>query len=1438
MRTAPSFVARFSRSIAVAGAVAILLVVSTSLAGAQDRAGERGYEIELAGYSVDPLKLEAAVPKEKMLDREALQRLRQQPGYYIVQFERPMTAKLREELSSRFGLDLREYIPNLAYLERLDPPRRAKLSEHPAVRAVVPFQPAFKVSPTIGKFEPRTEERKKVEGLLLRAILFPEAEPRETAKQLREIGATRIDIRDDREIGGVARLRFVLDDREAVEKIARLPEVRWIEEVGEIIIDNVNAATTIQSGTAGTAPVWNSDLHGEDQIIGIIDSAPPDINHCFFQDTVDNTPGPAHRKILDIRNDAGLAAGGHATFTAGNAAGDDFNNPGAHNRRGGAWAARLVAGTTTDVDNGTLLSELTAAAGIGARIHTNSWHDNTAGAGNAATYNQNAADVDNFTFNNQDHLVFGSMGNNSEEQGPPGTAKNAVGVNAAQADPNEGNIGDGNPGPTADGRRKPDLVTVGCNIQSATVSTACNTGPRSACATSYATPHAAAAATLVRQYFDQGWYPTGTRQPHHVFIPTGALIKATLVNSTINMAGPAGYPSNQEGWGIVRLDDAMFFPGDARNLRVWDVRHGDGLTTGVTRTHTVNVTDPGEPLRVTLVFSDPPGTAGATNPTVNDLDLRVTTPDGTQTFRGNVFAGGTSTTGGAADGINTVEMVVINNPAAGEWTIAVDGTSVAVGDPGQGYALAATGDFPEPPAPTGDQNLLVVRANFSDVAVTPSLPNLQNKIADVVDYYDEVSYGEIEIIPDYRGPISLDQPRSYYYHPSRSLLVEMTQEVVDKLLTADPDVFDRGTADPADDIDRILVVTNDPGFDKDRATTGPWPYDMPAGLPRPLSVSVHSFQNSVAHYTHGLGHQFGFVDLYAYPGVVFPRAYVDQWDNMGGFYNNVHVLAWQKEKPGWIAGHGGDVTYIPRPTAGTTTTSNDLQLFLQSETGANRKAIALGLSEGAATADDEDVFYMIEARDNASADYDAALPASGVLIYYVNELIPPGEGPVIIRDASPGTATLDDATFGVGDGTTIPGTGITVTVKAGTGGAAYNIDITYSPPATDYNVNITRGDTIGGQFYSYFSPDIWVDSPKNGFNLGGGPPPHEDREDPVIGEVNRIYARVSNDGPGDAFDFDIKWRVSEPYHTVGGEADFDSFVGIKHVNQLNDSAQTIQFVEWTPVDDGDPHSCVRVDLINLVGTDTNEHDNWAQENLREVESITASPYTTVQHRYDLSNPYDEEELFYFRVHGVPAGWDVQLIPRKALLKPGERTEVYVLITPPEDAKVCTEERATIESWAARDHTLVPVGGGVLQVDLRRRTEMTFDTGLRRCDDRDFDLLVRQLAEAAKMQGRDVDIQRIREEAKKRFRDCRRIVVQGCTNPPAKNQEIVVKYEPPVGDPVYRTVKTDANGCYEDFFLTVDEGNWKVSAEYPGDNCNGSVTVPPRVVCLCQRGQRG
>lgn len=1379
--------------------------------------------IDILEYSFDPLEEKPDIPENLRAEEAPDGR----PAHYLVQFSASPDREARERLQKRYRLALDTYYPTFTYLELLDRQTLDRLREDPLFRAVTRYEPAFKISSNIGQTKFRTEERLDIEGLLLWVVLFPEADPRAVGEQVDRMGGKTLAVLDEREIGGTARLRVLLPDDSLLPDIARFEEVRWIEEIGENVDDNVNAATTNQSGTAGTSPVWNQSLRGEGQIIGILDSSPVDTNHCFFQDPVNNTPGPAHRKVLAIRNVNGDNAGGHANFVAGCAAGDDFNNPGTHANRGSAWAARLVSGNRRDLSlfggSSTLLSELNAAASMGAFIHSNSWHENNVDSNNDAIYSQTSVDADTFMWNNEDHLILGSAGNTNEEQGAPGTAKNAICVAAAQADPNENNLGDGNPGPTADGRRKPDLVGVGCGITSSTAGTPCGTNA-GGCATSWATPHMSGAAALVRQYYTEGWYPSGAREPAAAFVPSGALIKATLLNSTRNMTGTgvANIPDQNQGWGLIRLDDALFFAGDPLNLRVWDTRNADGLLSGETNDHHVDVATNTQRLKVTLVWTEPPSAANAAAPLVNNLDLRVTSPGGGQVFLGNQFNNAVSVVGGAADTTDNIEMVLVNNPAPGDWTIEVIGTAVNVGNPGQGYALVVTADLTEPPATTGVQDTLVVRVKFSDIAFEPPLPNLQNLIQDVADYIDEISYGQASVNALYRGAITLDQPKDYYYHPSRSLLVELVEEVVDKLVIAEPNLFNRGTGDPADDIDRMIIVTNDVNFTGDWATTGPWPYSTPGGFDRPISVSVQSYNNNAARFTHGLLHQIGMVDLYAHPGVVFPRPYVDEWDNMAGLFNNVHPLVWSKLRAGWLSAPT-DITYVPRPAAGASYAGlNPIPLFLQETAGATRKAVAIGLTQGAATIGQENAFYYIEARSNSLGGYDDSLPASGVLIYYVNELIPQGQGPVILRDKSLTTTSLVDAVFDVGDSHSIPGTGITITIQAGTGGADYNIQLAYTPPVTDYNVRITRGDTISGQFYNYFSPDIWVDSPKNGYNQTAGPLPHDQREQPVIGAINRLYARITNDGPGTAFDFDVRFRISDPYHTVGGEADFDKFVGITHVDSLASGASTNVFVDWTPASTADPHVCLLVDIINLVGTDTNPNDHEAQENLRKVTSVTASPFHLVTYDYDLTNPYEDAALFYFRAEGVPPGWTVDLSPHKILLNPGENMKGQATLTPPKDAKVCTSEFIAVTSWTPRGDTLINVGGGIVQVDLRRSQAITLEAGGERCSDKEVEMLARQ----AKEMGEQLDFETI-------FKLCNRIVVKGCTFPPQANQEIIVKFTAPDGSVEYHTVKTDDDGCFEDIMVTIDDGIWKVEAEYPGGKCEGPATSRPRHICICR-----
>ncbi|MEO5568492.1 MAG: hypothetical protein ABIR92_08370, partial [Gemmatimonadaceae bacterium] len=152
-------------------------------------------------------------------------------------------------------------------------------------------------------------------------------------------------------------------------------------------------------------------------------------------------------------------------------------------------------------------------------------------------------------------------------------------------------------------------------------------------------------------------------------------------------------PSYEQGFGFPVLDDALYFPGDRRLLRIVDVPLSQGLAATQSATIRVNLRS-GTPFRAVLVWTDPPGTASASTAIpprlVNDLDLRVVTPDGSP------LLGNERLHPGQADRLNNVEVVSIVNPAAGNHSVTVTVNRLGFNDR-QSYALVITGDLAEEP---------------------------------------------------------------------------------------------------------------------------------------------------------------------------------------------------------------------------------------------------------------------------------------------------------------------------------------------------------------------------------------------------------------------------------------------------------------------------------------------------------------------------------------------------------------------------------------------------------------------------------------------------------------------------------------------------------------------------------------------------------------------
>ncbi len=580
--------------------------------------------------------------------------------YFLLQGNAPVDEANKAALRAR-GLELMDYVPNHSWIVRGTAAQVTQCANAGLAVWSSPLHPAYRIEPGLLA---STETRR------VAVLGFAGIDLTTLRAQIAAAGGAVLEEHEQ-----IDRWLVLVNATPAlVRELARCHDVQWVEP--ESVVTERNDAMTwaVQTSVANSRTIWTRGLHGEGQVIGHMDGAISQ-SSCHFSDPI-NPIGPNHRKIVYVSG-AG-ATNSHGTHTAGTSAGDQFPVNGSTATRGLAYAAKIAHSNNYSAAAWSGLA--VTHRNNGARVHTNSW-----GNDGTTVYNSHCNAIDAFSWTYEDNLVLFAETNLSTLKNPE-NAKNLVAVGNAQNGANYNNKGGGGVGPTVDGRRKPDLFAPGTSIVSAGTA-ACSTSTSTG--TSMACPAATAASALIRQYFQNGFYPTGAANVADGFSPTAALTKAVLVNTCQDMTGVAGYPSNSEGWGRIVLEESLHFSGDTGRLWVTDVRRANGLVTGAFREFTVDVTATTRPLEVTLAFTDFAGTVNAANPVINDLSLVVTAPGGAVQYLGNVFAGGVSSTGGAADLINNVERVAIAVPTIGTWTFRVTGTAVPQGP--CGFGLCASG---------------------------------------------------------------------------------------------------------------------------------------------------------------------------------------------------------------------------------------------------------------------------------------------------------------------------------------------------------------------------------------------------------------------------------------------------------------------------------------------------------------------------------------------------------------------------------------------------------------------------------------------------------------------------------------------------------------------------------------------------------------------------
>ncbi len=207
-------------------------------------------------------------------------------------------------------------------------------------------------------------------------------------------------------------------------------------------------------------------------------------------------------------------------------------------------------------------------------------------------------------------------------------------------------------GPVQDGRLKPEVVTLSFGM----TSTSNNYNYGGFGGSSGATANASGIATLL---YEQ--YKNINNEN-----PKGSLIKAVMCN-TADDKGNFG-PDYIYGYGALNAEKAA--------LAIQNNQFDFGETTSVGEeiTFTIPVTANQKDLRVMLYWNDIESTIFNVKALINDLDLKVVAPDGTEILPYVLNPNPANVADVATRGIdrlNNGEQVIINNPQAGNYTIKV-----------------------------------------------------------------------------------------------------------------------------------------------------------------------------------------------------------------------------------------------------------------------------------------------------------------------------------------------------------------------------------------------------------------------------------------------------------------------------------------------------------------------------------------------------------------------------------------------------------------------------------------------------------------------------------------------------------------------------------------------------------------------------------------------
>jgi serine protease AprX len=667
-------------------------------------------QITINGITINP-----AAPQPEIAALSLAHATAHSSDYILVQTNQPLNAERRAQLA-KAGAKILEAVPGNAVVCWFPKTGLAKIRALPFVAWADIYPGVVKIAPSLRNLDTQPGGVAAMSAMAARlpsldrtkvtvdVVLHRNVSVKQAVKKI--AAAAHLPLEDL--VVTPSKVRLTLKVRR-LQDVAALDDVRHVEKVQRRKLANSVARQILRVPAA--APAGAADGKGE--IIAIADTgfdrgSTTDVHPAF--------KGRVKKLYALGRPGRKDDPDGHGTHVAGSALGDGVSTSDGP-VRGTAPAAKLVFQSVLDKhgDLGGLPDDLGELFGPPyktdkARIHSNSWGSEDS----SGVYDQQAHELDDFVFTHRDILICFSAGNEGVDKdsngqidpnsvAPPATAKNCLTVGASEnnrpdqdqtygegfpkdykanpikSDPMannpEGMVAFSSRGPTNDERIKPDVVAPGSFILSTRSRRTKSEGwgltddplYMFEGGTSMATPLVAGCAAVVRAFL----------RKQGLAKPSAALMKAMIINGAHPLAGQytpseAGLAANNsQGFGRVDVQAVIGPYAAQETVQFFDEKKK--LDAGEREDRTIAIPAGARRLKVTLVWSDPPGEG-----LQNDLDLVVVASK--QERHGNMPAGSK-----AFDRKNNVEQVIMDHLASGNAVVSVVAHSIPVTP--QSYAL-------------------------------------------------------------------------------------------------------------------------------------------------------------------------------------------------------------------------------------------------------------------------------------------------------------------------------------------------------------------------------------------------------------------------------------------------------------------------------------------------------------------------------------------------------------------------------------------------------------------------------------------------------------------------------------------------------------------------------------------------------------------------------